>query len=139
MAKYARIDNGTVVEVIDLDVPLTEAFTKDLAALFVAATASVTVGMTWNGSKFGPAPAPQVAPVAVPPSVSSRQFRLQLLAAGLLDQVNAWVKTQSQEVQLSYEYSGTFVRSEQMMTEGFTALNFTDQQIDDFFTAAAKL
>jgi hypothetical protein len=75
----------------------------------------------------------------VPESVSSRQFKLQLLAAGLLDQVNGWIATQSRAVQIAYEYSGSFVRTAPMMTEGFQAMGFTDQQIDDFFTAAAKL
>lgn len=72
-------------------------------------------------------------------SVSSRQFKLQLLAAGLLDQVDAWIATQPKAVQIAYEYSGSFVRSEPMMATGFQAMGFTDQQIDDFYTAASKL
>lgn len=75
----------------------------------------------------------------VPESVSSRQFKLQLLATGLLDQVDAWIAGQTKAVQLAYEYSGSFVRSSPMMTEGFQAMGFTDQQIDAFFTAASKL
>lgn len=81
---------------------------------------------------------PQTEPVA-PVSVSARQFKLQLLAAGFLDQVDAWVKTQGRAVQIAYEYSGSFVRTEPMMTAGFTALGFTDAEIDAFFTAASKL
>ncbi|NTJ65047.1 hypothetical protein G6M50_29150 [Agrobacterium rhizogenes] len=77
--------------------------------------------------------------VVVPAAVSSRQFELQFLAAGLLDQVDAWVSSQSKAVQIAYEYSGSFVRTEPMMAAGFAALGFTDQQIDDFFTAAAAL
>ncbi|MDL2408734.1 hypothetical protein PY650_24445 [Rhizobium calliandrae] len=72
-------------------------------------------------------------------SVSARQFKLQLLAAGLLDQVDAWVKTQDRATQIAYEYSGSFVKSSPMMQQGFAAMVFTSQQIDDFFTAAAKL
>lgn len=72
-------------------------------------------------------------------SVSARQFKLQLLAAGFLDQVDAWVKTQGRAVQIAYEYSGSFVRTEPMMSAGFTALGFTVTEIDAFFKAAAKL
>jgi hypothetical protein len=72
-------------------------------------------------------------------SVSARQFKLQLLSAGLLNQVDVWVKTQSQAVQIAYEYSGSFVRTEPMMAAGFAAMGFTNQQIDDFFNAASKL
>ncbi len=78
-------------------------------------------------------------PPVVIDSVSARQFKLQLLAAGLLDQVNAWVSSQSKTAQIAYEYSGSFVRTEPMMAAGFAAMGFTDQQIDDFFTAASKL
>lgn len=80
--------------------------------------------------------------VVVPPpvaSVSARQFKLQLLAAGLLDQVDAWITTQPRAVQIAYEYSGSFVRTEPMMAAGFAAMGFTEEQIDAFFTAAAAL
>ncbi|MBZ9698826.1 hypothetical protein LB544_27140 [Mesorhizobium sp. CO1-1-9] len=75
----------------------------------------------------------------VPVSVSARQFKLQLLAAGLLEQVTAWVASQSKAVQIAFEYSGTFVRAEPMMASGFAGLGFTPEQVDGFFTAAAKL
>lgn len=79
-------------------------------------------------------------PVAiVPDRVTARQFKLQLLAAGLIDDVEAWIATQPRAVQIAYEYSGTFVRDEPMMQAGFAALGFTEQQVDDFFTAAAAL
>jgi len=72
-------------------------------------------------------------------SVSSRQFKLQLLAAGLLDAVDAWVGQQPRDVQIAYEYSGTFVKDSPMMTEGFAAMGFSGPQIDAFFDAAAQL
>ena len=79
------------------------------------------------------------AAALIPASVSARQFKLQLLASGLLAQVEAWVASQNQAVQIAYEYSGTFVRTEPMMQDGFTALGFTEEQGDAFFTAAARL
>jgi hypothetical protein len=81
-------------------------------------------------------------PVASPPvieSVSARQFKLQLLAAGLLDQVDTWIASRPRAVQIAYEYSGSFVRDEPMMAAGFKAMGSTDAQIDEFFEAAAKL
>lgn len=62
-----------------------------------------------------------------------------MLATGLLDQVEAWIASQSQAVQIAYNNSGTFVRDEPMMQAGFAALDFTTQQIDAFFKAAAAL
>ena len=88
----------------------------------------------------GGAIAPYVEPPEpIPQSVSARQFKLQLLAAGLLVQVEAFISSQGRAVQIAYESSGSFVRSEPMMQSGFAAMGFTDQQIDQFFVAAAKL
>ncbi|MBB3594364.1 hypothetical protein FHX08_004768 [Rhizobium sp. BK529] len=79
---------------------------------------------------------PPSLPIA---SVSSRQFKLQLLSAGLLDAVDAWVAQQSRDVQIAYEYSGTFVKDSPMMKAGFAAMGFSESQIDQFFEAAAAL
>ncbi len=75
----------------------------------------------------------------VPDRVTARQFKLHLLADGILDQVEGWIATQSQAVQIAYANSGTFVRDEPMMQAGFAALGFTPEQIDAFFTAASKI
>ena len=72
-------------------------------------------------------------------AVSSRQFKLQLLASGLLDEIDAWVASQSREVQIAYEYSGTFVKDSPTMAAGFQAMGFTAPQIDEFFAAASRL
>ncbi|MER9762426.1 hypothetical protein [Mesorhizobium sp. M0138] len=77
--------------------------------------------------------------VRVPTSVSARQFKLRLLAAGLLDQVEAFVASQGRAVQLAYEYSGSFVRTEPMMAAGFAALGLSEGEVDAFFVAAAGI
>ena len=75
----------------------------------------------------------------VSPRISSRQFTRQLLNMGLLDQVEAWIETQDRSIQLAYEKSATFVKDDVMMQLGFQALGFTEEQVDAFFEAAAKL
>lgn len=72
-------------------------------------------------------------------TVSARQFKLQLFAAGLLDAVDAWVAQQPRDIRIAYEYSGTFVKGSPMMAAGFAAMGFTAEQIDGFFAAAAAL
>lgn len=71
--------------------------------------------------------------------MSVRQFGLQLLAAGLLDEVDAWVSEQDRATQIAYEYSGTFVKDSPMMAAGFAAMGFTEEHIDAFFTAVSLL
>lgn len=79
------------------------------------------------------------AKALIPDRVTSRQFKLQLYMSGLLSQVEAWVASQTQDVQIAFEYSGTFVRNEPMMVSGFTQLGFTSEQIDSFFLAASQI
>lgn len=77
--------------------------------------------------------------IPVPQIVTARQFKLQLVASGLIDQVDGWIALQDRATQIAYEYSGTFVRDEPMMQSGFAALGFTPEQVDAFFLAASKL
>lgn len=88
----------------------------------------------------------EVEDIPPPDRVTSRQFKLQLLAFPaigggdtLLDDVEAWIATQSRAVQIAFENSDTFVRTEPMMQAGFAALGFSEGQIDAFFTAASVL
>lgn len=97
---------------------------------------ATVMALTNDGADIDPYVPPTAPPVDV---VSARQFKLQLLASGLLDQVDAWIASQSKAVQIAYEYSGTFVRTEPMMAAGFAAMGFTEEQIDGFFTAASQL
>lgn len=80
-----------------------------------------------------------IPPPPIPDRVTARQFKLQLLASDMLDDVEAWVAGQSRAVQIAYANSGTFARSEPIMQAGFAALGFTEQQGDAFFEAAAAL
>lgn len=103
---------------------------------FVQAPNWVVPGCVYNGGDFV---LPEPAPIPIADRVSARQFKLQLLAAGLLGDVEAWVASQGQAVQIAYANSGTFVRSEPMMQAGFAALGFTSEQGDAFFVAASEL
>jgi len=81
---------------------------------------------------------PPPEPEPVPDRVTARQFKLQLLADDILDQVEAWVASQGRAIQLAYDNSSEFVRDEPMMQAGFRALGFPSEQITAFFSAASK-
>lgn len=78
-------------------------------------------------------------PIVIPDSVTARQFKMQLVISGLKAIVDAWAAQQEELVQIAYEYSGNFVRTEPMMQAGFAELGFTEEQRDEFFLAASKL
>lgn len=80
-----------------------------------------------------------IPPPPVPDRVTSRQFKLALLANGMLDDVETWIAAQDRAVQIAYANSGTFVRDEPMMQAGLAALGLSPAQIDAFFTAAEAI
>lgn len=82
---------------------------------------------------------PREPTIPVPDAVSRRQFKLQLEISGLTAPVSAWVAAQSTLIQIAFAESGSFLRSDPMLQQGFVGLGFTEQQIDEFFIAAGNL
>lgn len=95
-----------------------------------------------DGGAIEPAGIPE--PV-IPDRVSSRQFFMILdkmdatTNPGIYDQVNDWVASQPRAIRLVYEKAGSFVRTDEMLQQGFVALGLTPEQVDAFSTAAATL
>jgi hypothetical protein len=82
--------------------------------------------------------APAPAPVVVEP-VSPRQARLALLAAGLLDEVQAAVDAAGGATKITWEYATEISRTDPMIDAIGAALNMTDAQIDALFATAKTL
>jgi len=79
------------------------------------------------------------AAIAAPSSVSRRQFKMQISINGVTAEVNAWVSSQPELVQIAFNESGSFSRTDEMLQQGFIDLGFTTDQIDEFFIAASSL
>lgn len=80
-------------------------------------------------------------PPAPPPitSVTPRQARLALSAAGLLDKVNAAVAASDQATQITWEFASLIERGDPLMTSLGNALGLSGDQIDALFKQAATL
>lgn len=76
---------------------------------------------------------------AVVTSVTPRQARLALLAAGLLDQVETAVNQAGGAVKITWDYATEINRNDPLITTLGKTLNLTDTQIDNLFTQAATL
>jgi hypothetical protein len=83
-----------------------------------------------------PAP-PIVVMRKVPQSVSMRQTRLALLAAGLLDDVEAAMATQPRAAQIEWEFATEVLRSSPLVAGLSGAIRLTEAQLDDLFILAA--
>jgi len=82
-------------------------------------------------------------PPPVPQSVTMRQARLALYAAGLLTSVDAAIASMPEPdktaAQITWEFAATVDRQFGMVPALAAALGMSDTQIDDLFIAAAKL
>lgn len=92
----------------------------------------------WQDGHVVPYTPPAPEPV-IPDRLSRRQFRLALIDVGLLEQVESWVAMQDIRTQAAYADSSTFLRSDEMLQQGFAGLGFSELQVNEFFTAAAQL
>ncbi|MFI4971136.1 MAG: hypothetical protein ACHP7H_00535 [Hyphomicrobiales bacterium] len=92
--------------------------------------------LAWLSS--GGVPDPFVPlPPPVPTSVTSRQARLSLLAAGLLDQVTSAVNNAGGATLITWEYATVFMRTDPLIKQIGTSLNLSDAVIDQLFVTAA--
>ena len=80
---------------------------------------------------------PEVAPV--PASVTRFQARAALLAAGLLDDVEATIAGADRFVQIAWADAASFERTSPTIAALAAALGLTDQQLGDLFRAAATI
>ena len=83
-----------------------------------------------------PVPAP---PVFVPQSITMRQARLQLLADGLLDDVDAAVNTLGTVAKIEWEYASEIQRSNPLVPAMQMVLSWDSARVDQFFTEASLL
>jgi len=81
--------------------------------------------------------------VIVPNSVTMRQARLALLAAGKLSQVDAAINSlpepQRSEAKIEWEYSGEVLRNKPFVQSLGAALGLSNDDLDALFIEAVKL
>jgi len=72
-------------------------------------------------------------------SLTMRQARLQMLAMGVLSQVETAVAQAGQAAQIEWEYARTVDRDNALFQSIKTALGFTDEQEEIFFNEGSLL
>lgn len=85
---------------------------------------------------------PELRPVFFPP-LSARQFRLGLLAHGLLTQVDEAVaaleEPQRSAAEIEWEYATSFDRTHPLVAALSAHIGLTDEQIDEMWLEAKEL
>ena len=124
--RYAIVEGGVVVNVATSEQPLEDNW---------IASETAAIGDLYDGETFiRPVPA-----VEVPASVSMRQARLALLAAGLLGQVEQAMQSASAADQIEWEYATEVRRDSPLVASMTAALGWSSEQVDNLFGAAAAL
>ncbi len=85
-----------------------------------------------------PSPADALVDIVVN-EVTMRQARLALLQMDLLQTINAAINSMPEAAQIEWEYASRIERNNPLFIQLAVTLNFTEQQIDDFFTTANGL
>lgn len=158
MTTYARREAGRIVEVfppafypedvvqppVDLEgspvvlhsagdeIPIADRFHPDFVA---------TLEVVPDGTEPDEPEAPSDS-VVIPLSVSMRQARLALLAAGLLDEVEGALDaipdpTQRTAARIDWDYAATVERDSPTVSMLADALSLSDEALDALFTDAA--
>jgi hypothetical protein len=126
--RAAIINSGIVTNVVMLN---------DLSEIVGAIDGTLAnIGDTWDGANFIRPPA---SPAPIPQTVTMRQARLALHAAGLLSAVQTAINAGSDDVKITWEYSSEVQRNNGLVPTMAASLGMTEAQIDNLFIAAAAL
>lgn len=133
-----RLADWGVYPVTPVEPPAHDPATEDLTEGI-----PVLIGGTWTQVWNVRALTPEEIEVrrkeSVPVVVSMRQARLALLAAGLLDDVEAAIAAGPQAARIEWEYATEVQRGYGLVLQLAPVLGLTDRQLDDLFVAAASL
>lgn len=138
MPRYALIKAGAVVNVIEADASFAAVAATQLGGSAVQ-TDTGNIGDAYAAGNFTPA-----APAApVPASVTMRQARLALHAAGKLAAVEAAIEAlpdpPKTAARIEWDYSNEVQRHNGFVASLAPALGLSEVQLDDLFRLAATL
>lgn len=126
------VTDGVITNTIEVD------SLDAMPGLIAADTGSIGDGVV--DGVIVPAPTP---PVPVPQSVTMRQARLALHAAGLLAGVDAAIASMQEPAKtaaaIEWEYASAVERNAGLVPAMAAALGMSEADIDDLFIAAAAL
>lgn len=129
MARYAIIQDGIVLNVIEADA----AFAQSIGAV-LAETASPG-DLYADGEFTRPEPV-----VEVPQSVTRRQFKLGLLAIDLLDDVETMIAASTDRaLQINWSEALDFERNNPFVLQMASLLGKSEAEVDDLFRLGATL
>jgi len=127
--RAAVIENGVVVNIIEI--PQLDDYPGA-----VACPDENGIGDLFENGVFSQPPTPEPP---IPSTVSMYQARIALHQAGLLATVQAGISQMSEEAQIKWEFAPTVKRNDALTVALATALNLTEEDLDNLFTTANSI
>jgi hypothetical protein len=131
--RWALIEGGTVANVVEQD------DAPQIPGTWVAC-GDAGPGWLFDGSSFTD---PRPLPSSAPQSVTMRQARMALLAAGKLSQVESAIDALPEPnrtaARIEWEYSNEVQRGNSFVALLGAALSMSESELDALFTQAATL
>lgn len=123
------IEDGLVANTIEVE-------SLDFMPNLIDASNGGTIGDTWDGTQFIPAPP---AAEYLPTQISKKQAKWRLVDMELYDAVNAAIPTMGIKAQIAWNDADVFVRTDPLVLEMVSLFSWTGEEMDSFFVEAAKL
>lgn len=130
--------NGVVENIIVAD-PQVDTAPESTVLIGLEDAAFVSIGFVHDGQSFSDQTSLPSPAVVVPDSVTPRQVRLLLLSQNLLSQVEAIIAASDAATKITWGFASEFRRNDPLLTALASQLGLTDEQVDQFFIAAAQL
>jgi hypothetical protein len=140
MQKYARIENGAVVETIETDDDIAQMFHP--AMLWIVCAAGVFERWIYDGTSFSPPPtppAPTIDQIRDAMQCQAWQLRRALTLLGLRTDVEASVAAADQDTSDMWNYATVYHRTHPMVAAIAAAIGKTDADIDALFDLAMTI
>lgn len=148
--RYARIEDNTVVELIDLppSLEIADAFHPDIAATIVLCEYT-DVEQDWlyeNGTFEPPVAPPELTPEekrAAMPNLTARQLRLGLLHLGKLGEVpvaiSALPEPEKSQAEIEWQFASEFRRLHPLIVQLLPILDLADEDVDQAWLEFAQV
>lgn len=134
---WARIENGVVVEITDVDP--TGRFHPSL--VWVGCGNEVEPGWTYDGDKFAP---PQPEKPKIPQQVTRAQGKAALITSGLWSDVESYVDsitdpTEKALALVALNDTTHWQRTSPFLNSAAVALGLSDEDLDNLFIQASEI
>jgi hypothetical protein len=143
LMRHVIIKDNLIVNIIDYFTDQVGTCPDGLEDVIAIANNTAQIGWLYEAGEFIDTTPIVIPSIIIPQSITMRQARLWLAKNNLLSQVDAIISsligTEGDLAKIEWEYATTLDKSNALFQQIASQLNFTEEQIDNFFIEAFVL